>query len=75
MTQPIVGIDIAKESFDVCLVIEGKNRQAQFENTTSGFKKLSHWIVKYTPMKVHACLEATGQYGEALAEYLLKRES
>jgi len=70
MTQPVLGIDIAKASFDVCLIIEGKNRQAEFENNSSGFKKLSHWLGKHTPVKVHACLEATGQFGEALAEYL-----
>jgi transposase len=69
MTQPVVGIDISKESFDACLMSEGKNRQAQFTNNTAGFKKLSHWMGKYTPVKVHACLEATGQFGEALAEY------
>jgi transposase len=70
MTQPVLGIDIAKESFDVCLTIEGKNRQAQFENNIFGFKKLLRWIGKYTPVKVYACLEATGQFGEALSEYL-----
>ena len=72
MTQPVLGIDIAKETFDVCLMIEGKSRQAQFENNVSGFKKLNHWISKYTPVKVHACQEATGQFGEALAEYLYR---
>lgn len=70
MTQPALGIDIAKETFDVCMTIEGKNRQAQFENNAAGFKRLGHWISKYTPVKVHACLEATGQFGEALSEYL-----
>lgn len=70
MTQPVLGIDIAKENLDACLMIEGKNRQAQFENNSAGFKKLSHWIGKYTSEKVHACLEATGQFGEALAEYV-----
>ena len=70
MTQPVLGIDIAKETFDVCLTIEGKNRQEQFENNAGGFKKLNRWMSKYTSEKVHACLEATGQYGEALAEYL-----
>ena len=70
MTQPALGIDIAKETFDVCMTIEGKNRQVQFENNAAGFKRLVHWISKYTPVKVHACLEATGQFGEALSEYL-----
>ena len=70
MTQPILGIDIAKETFDVCLTIAGKNQQTQFENNASGYKKLSRWIGKYTAEKLHACLEATGQFGETLSEYL-----
>jgi transposase len=70
MTQPVLGIDIAKETFDACLTIEGKNRQAQFENNASGYKKLGHWVSKYTREKVHACLEATGQFGDGLAEDL-----
>ena len=70
MIQPVVGIDIAKETFDVCLRVEEKERQAQFENSAGGFKKLSHWLSRYANQKVHACLEATGQYGEAVAEYL-----
>src|SRR5512147_3063934 len=70
MIQPVLGIDIPKASFDVCLVVEGQDRQEQFENHAAGFKRLSGWIGKMTLGKVHACLEATGQYGEALAEYL-----
>ena len=70
MIQPVVGIDIAKATFDVCLRVEEKERQAQFENSAGGFKKLSHWLSRYANQKVHACLEATGQYGEAVAEYL-----
>ncbi len=70
MLQPVLGIDIAKESFEVCLIIEGKKRQARFKNDAAGFTQLGHWMGKYTPAKVHACLEATGQFGEGLAEYL-----
>lgn len=70
MIQPVLGIDIAKASFDVCLAVDGKEHQEQFENHAAGFKRLNRWISKITLGKVHACLEATGQYGDALAEYL-----
>jgi transposase len=70
MTQPVFGIDIAKESFEVCLLWEGKKQVGHFENNASGFQKLSHWLSKHTLEKVHACLEATGQFGDGLAEDL-----
>ncbi|MEA4910064.1 MAG: IS110 family transposase [Anaerolineaceae bacterium] len=74
MTQPVLGIDIAKDTFDVCLLLDDKHRPAQFENNLAGFKKLSRWMSKFVQVKVHACLEPTGQYGEALAEYLFQQE-
>jgi transposase len=70
MTQPVLGIDIAKETFDVALIVEGKIRNEHFENTPEGFKSLSRWMRKYVRGSIHACMEATGQYGDALAEYL-----
>jgi transposase len=69
MTQAL-GIDISKETFDACLMTEGKHHQAQFENTPGGFKKLERWVKKSPANQVHACMEATGQYGDALAEFL-----
>lgn len=70
MSQPILGIDIAKATFAVCLRVDCQTWQATFENSPSGFKALSQWTAKRTAEPVRACLEATGRYGEALAEYL-----
>jgi transposase len=70
MIQPVLGIDIAKDTFDAALIVEGKTRNEHFENSLAGFKHMSTWVRKYTAAGVHACMEATGQYGEALAEYL-----
>lgn len=70
MIQPVLGIDIAKDTFDAALIVEGKTRSEHFENSPAGYKQMSAWVRKYTPVRVHACMEATGQYGEALAEYL-----
>ena len=69
MTQ-VLGIDISKETFDVCLMVEGKTWQEKFENAPAGYKKLLRWVNKHGTEKVHACMEATGQYGDGLAEYL-----
>lgn len=70
MIQPVIGIDIAKDSFDVAVVIGDRTWNEQFENSLTGFKRLSRWVSQRTSRKVHACMESTGQYGEALAEYL-----
>jgi transposase len=71
MTTSPLGIDISKRKFDACLVREaGKLRHKVFPNTPSGFAQLSAWLSKQHVERVHACLEATGAYGEALATYL-----
>ncbi len=66
----ILGIDIAKETFDVMLLHDGRQQGAQFSNDPAGFKTLRSWLHKRKVKQLHACLEATGQYGDALAEYL-----
>lgn len=70
MTQPVVGIDIAKETFDAAMIVEGKTWNEHFKNNEAGFKDLSRWAKKHNGEKIHACMEATGQYGNGLAEYL-----
>jgi transposase len=67
----ILGIDIAKLKFNVCLIREdGRLRHRVFANTEAGFSQLSEWLKKNHVSQVHACLEATGTYSEALATYL-----
>jgi transposase len=71
MTLPSLGIDISKLKFDLCLSRQGgKFRHKLFSNSPSGLSQLSAWLAKQKVEQVHACLEATGTYGEALATYL-----
>src|SRR4051812_34041456 len=71
MTLPVLGIDVSKLKFNVCLIREdGKLRHRVFANTEAGFSQLSEWLRKNQVAQVHACLEATGTYSEALATYL-----
>jgi len=71
MSLPCLGIDISKLKFDICLSREGgKFRHKVFSNSPAGFSQLSVWLAKYKLGRVHACMEATGTYGEALATYL-----
>ena len=64
MSSYILGIDISKNHFDVALLIDDKNFWKKFDNTDSGFDKLEKWLNTKDVDKVHACLEATGSYGD-----------
>jgi len=71
MTEAILGIDIAKLKFNVCLIKPGgKLKHKVFPNTAAGFEQLLAWLIPQGATKVHACLEATGTDGEALALFL-----
>jgi transposase len=71
MTLPPLGLDVAKLKFNVCLVrAGGKLRHKVFANNPQGFAQLSDWLKQQGVKWVHACLEATGTYGDALATYL-----
>ena len=37
---------------------------------TIGYQQLQRWLLSCQDECVHACLEATGQYGDGVAEYL-----
>ncbi|HSE29923.1 MAG TPA: IS110 family transposase, partial [Candidatus Saccharimonadales bacterium] len=65
-----LGIDISKDSFHVELSINHKLRHRRFANRKEGFAELGAWLIKHKATVVHACLEATGPYSEAVALYL-----
>lgn len=72
----ILGIDIAKGKFDVCLRAAGTDgpRHAHtFANHAKGFKALDLWLAKHSDPHLHACLEATSRYGDALALHLYQQ--
>ena len=67
----VLGIDIAKAKFQVALLLaDGKVRHKTFLNAAAGFEQLAAWLQRQHLRGVHACLEATGAYGDALATWL-----
>lgn len=69
--QYTLGIDIAKASYQVSLKRpDGKRRNKSVRNTAAGHAALLEWLTRQAPDAVHACLEATGTYGEAVATAL-----
>jgi transposase len=71
-TQFVLGIDISKRKFDVCLVTacDGKEKHRTFSNDRLGFENLDAFLAKQDAETVHACMEPTGHYGDCLALWL-----
>jgi transposase len=71
MTQTVLGIDISKKDFYVSLLTESRaTKPKKFTNNTQGFESLYNWLKQQSVVELHACMEATSIYGEALAEFL-----
>jgi len=68
--QNILGIDVSKDTLDLVLLNEEGKFHKVISNDPAGLKALDKWLVLRHVDRVHACLEATGQYGDAVAEYL-----
>lgn len=68
--QSILGIDVSKDKHDLILICEGGKFHKVISNDAKGFDRLGKWLKKHQVIELHACLEATGQYGEPVAEWL-----
>ncbi|MDB5858256.1 MAG: family transposase [Ramlibacter sp.] len=67
-----VGIDVSKAKLDVALLREqGEFRDKIIANSRKGFAELAAWLAKHGVTQAHICMEATGAYWEALAEFLV----
>lgn len=70
----VLGIDIAKASFDATLLApHGQPHHHVFANTPTGFAELAAWLEQHSVVQLHACMEATNIYWEALASFLHAR--
>lgn len=70
MVLPVLGIDVSKRTFNVTLLVGDKEKSKKFSNDALGFAQLEEWLKGLVPSGVHACMESTGRYYEALAEFL-----
>lgn len=67
----ILGIDIAQDQFVTVLLKEPQpGEPAAFDNTPAGFARLQRFLKKRKLKSLHTCMEATGHYHEALADFL-----
>jgi transposase len=71
MTVNFLGIDISKKDFHVVLITgETRTKPKKFTNDPQGFESLQQWLKQKGIDQMHACMEATSIYGDALAEFL-----
>ena len=66
-TTAHLGIDISKAKIDVALTCSGRKRVKVFRNDAEGWRHLIRWLTDQADTPVHACLEATGRYGDGVA--------
>lgn len=75
----VLGIDIAKETFSVALLTTDQTpKHKQFANTSDGFNALIVWLSSQFVSdlrRLHACMEATSHYGDALAAFLVQNQA
>jgi len=66
-----LGLDIAKDTLHAAVLLPGgRVRHRRCANTPAGFQALNTWLHGLGLPRVHACLEATGTYGDAIALHL-----
>jgi transposase len=73
MERKVIGIDVAKETLDVFLINGSQQSYKQFGNDPAGYRQLVTWLKQKRVDQAHACLEATGQYSDGVAEYLYQQ--
>ena len=68
-----LGLDIAKAKFDAHLVTATRKHSISLPNTETGFAQLAAWLARHRASAeagLHACMEATGNWGLDLAAFL-----
>lgn len=74
MTQyEFIGVDVAKDKFDVALETSSGCIQECFSNDKKGYHAFSKWLSKNTSQP-WICMEATGHYSELIADYLFAHQ-
>lgn len=72
--EQILGVDVGKVNFHAALLLDEKKSVGKaFPNNPAGFEQLAKWLANRKVQRVHACLEATGGWSEALAVDLHSR--
>ena len=75
VTPVAIGLDVSKDTLDVCLLMAGKRHEKQFANDTAGQRQFLRWAHALSKEQAcHFCLEATGPYSQSIGLFLVERE-
>ena len=74
MSKVFIGIDVSKKELSISMIINDKSYYCSVTNNKEGFKEFSKWLSSYNVYKVTACMESTGTYSIAFADYLFKQD-
>lgn len=66
-----VGIDVAKDKFDIAYSVNSQYRHKCFSNNNKGRQEFVKWLGKNT-QSPWICMEATGHYSELIADHLVE---
>jgi transposase len=72
MSVPFAGVDISKGTFHFNILHKDKEKKKQFSNSLNGFNNLLDFLKNCHFKQIHVCMEVTGTYYEALAEFLIE---
>jgi len=70
MPENILGIDVSKEVLSVALLSNDTYKHTDIKNDKSGFAKLCTWLESKGLNEVEVCSEATGTYGDGIADFM-----
>lgn len=73
MKLPNLGLDVDQEFVLACLLVDESKYTRKFKNMPSGFEDLTRWLMRHGVSIAIACMEATGRYGDRLANYLFEK--
>lgn len=73
-TTRVVGIDVAKRTLDIALLVNGTAKCNVFDTIPAGLALLQQWLAERGTSQehTHSCREATGPYSEAVAMALVE---
>lgn len=67
-----VGVDVAKDKFDVALQVNNSKHLKCFSNDQKGRQSFLQWLNEHT-QNSWVCMEATGHYSELIADFLYQQ--
>ena len=68
-----VGVDVAKDKFDIAIEINGRYKHLVFTNCPRGHKEFQEWLNQHTLLP-WVCMEATGHYSASIADFLVRKD-